>query len=253
MAEEPEIKKTRHRSPNYPVIGLPKSLERAQEFFDAYKRAQVPVSIIQQKWGYKPLSGVGDQTVAALRAFGLIDVEGEKDKRLAKLTDIAWKILAGHPDRQKLIHEVALRPSIYAELWEKYKADGLPPDEMLTHYLQWDRGFNPDAITAVIAGLRDTLSLARLDADCTIPESASDPVTLPKPVVPAGVALVAPFQEKPNMVMDTFTLDEGVIALQYPNSLSKESFEDLESWVTLQLKKIKRRVKSPETPMPPTE
>ncbi len=46
------------------------------------------------------------------------------------------------------------------------------------------------------------------------------------------------------IALDTFTLNEGVVALQYPTSLSRESFEDLETWANLQLRKIKRCIKS---------
>ena len=44
------------------------------------------------------------------------------------------------------------------------------------------------------------------------------------------------------MKEDIFTLDEGEVVLQWPERLSKESFEDLETWMGLQLRKIKRRV-----------
>jgi hypothetical protein len=44
------------------------------------------------------------------------------------------------------------------------------------------------------------------------------------------------------MKEDTFTLDEGDVVLQWPERLSQESYEDLESWMHLQLRKIKRRV-----------
>ena len=42
------------------------------------------------------------------------------------------------------------------------------------------------------------------------------------------------------MKQDTFTLSEGDVVLQWPSGLSKESAEDIEDWLMLVLRKIKR-------------
>jgi hypothetical protein len=41
---------------------------------------------------------------------------------------------------------------------------------------------------------------------------------------------------------DVFTLDEGQVVLQFPAKMSAASFEDFESWIQLQLRKIKRGI-----------
>ncbi len=41
---------------------------------------------------------------------------------------------------------------------------------------------------------------------------------------------------------DVFSLDEGQVILQWPAKLSADSYEDFESWIQLQLKKIKRSI-----------
>ena len=41
---------------------------------------------------------------------------------------------------------------------------------------------------------------------------------------------------------DIFSLDEGDVVLQWPEKMSAESFEDFQSWVELQLRKIKRTI-----------
>lgn len=46
----------------------------------------------------------------------------------------------------------------------------------------------------------------------------------------------------PNVRQDVWNLDEGPVVLQYPAKLSAASFEDFESWITLQLRKIKRGI-----------
>jgi hypothetical protein len=45
---------------------------------------------------------------------------------------------------------------------------------------------------------------------------------------------------KPGLMQDTFSLDEGRAVLQWPEKMSQESFEDFESWLDLQLRKIAR-------------
>ncbi len=46
----------------------------------------------------------------------------------------------------------------------------------------------------------------------------------------------------PGVRQDIWNLDEGPVVLQYPAKISKASYEDLESWVNLQLKKLKRGI-----------
>ena len=44
------------------------------------------------------------------------------------------------------------------------------------------------------------------------------------------------------MKEDIFTLDEGDVVFQWPERLSQESYEDLEAWAKLILRKIQRGV-----------
>lgn len=41
---------------------------------------------------------------------------------------------------------------------------------------------------------------------------------------------------------DVFTLDEGDVIFQWPATLSEGSFQDLEDWTKLMLRKIKRSI-----------
>ena len=54
----------------------------------------------------------------------------------------------------------------------------------------------------------------------------------------------------PGMNNEIFTLEEGQAALQWPKNLSKDSFEDLEAWLKLIVKKAKRVSEKQETPIP---
>jgi hypothetical protein len=46
---------------------------------------------------------------------------------------------------------------------------------------------------------------------------------------------------------DVFTLDEGSVVLQWPSSMSAESYEDFEGWLQLVLRKVKRSIVTSKT------
>jgi hypothetical protein len=162
MAVEVAGKKSKHRSPNYPVIGLRKGIERAESLYKEYKRHWVPVGVAQEKWSYKKFSGVGEQIIAAMRAFGLIDVQGIGQQRQIRLSDVAYKIVENHEDKASLMKHSALGPPLHAELWKKYSSEGLPPDEVIRHYLKFERNFNPESVDSFIAQFKDTVAFAKL-------------------------------------------------------------------------------------------
>lgn len=254
---EQKIKVDRIRSPNFPSIDLQKALGRAKELYDSLKGTEVPIQVIHQKWQYKPFSSNAYQTASALKAYGLLDTKGEGKNRTAKLSEKAQKILGGHPDREKLIQDAALSPTVYKEIWEKYQAERLPTDEVLATYLQWERKFNPNYINSLIADFRNTLDFAKITAtvnsggEKSNPEAASGVGgdTLPKPIVkippPPGATLP---QDRCDMATDNLTLDEGCVVLQYPKVLSQNSFEDFKMWMELQLRKIQRGIKNDVPP-----
>jgi hypothetical protein len=46
------------------------------------------------------------------------------------------------------------------------------------------------------------------------------------------------------MASDTWTIGENIIVFQYPRQLNAVEYRDLEDWMMLQLRKIKRLVKT---------
>jgi len=152
-------KKSRQRSPNYPAIGLEKALERAQAVKDQAGRHFMPISVAFTAWNYK--TAVGDQFVAALKAFGLVEVQGVKDKRQIRLTESAWRILGNAPDREGLLREAAIKPDIHKVIWEKYEGE-LPSDAILRNYLVWEKSFNEAFVDGFIAQFRATIAYANV-------------------------------------------------------------------------------------------
>src|SRR5262245_43392296 len=86
-----KLKRLKRRSPNYPIIGLEKSLEKADTLRTVARHHAVAIGTAYTLWKYK--KGTGDQIIAALKYFGLLEVAGEKENRQIRLTDAARRIL----------------------------------------------------------------------------------------------------------------------------------------------------------------
>jgi hypothetical protein len=47
------------------------------------------------------------------------------------------------------------------------------------------------------------------------------------------------------MITNQFYLKEGICILQFPEKISKESYEDFQDWLNIELRMIKRRTIQP--------
>src|SRR3954452_16984189 len=119
MDESETSSRRKVRSPSFPFISLREALERARAFYEAEQRNAARPETAAAHWGYSPKSSGGKQTIAALRAFGLL--EGDT---LVKLSGRALRILLddreGSEERSRLVQQAALMPPIHARLWERY-------------------------------------------------------------------------------------------------------------------------------------
>jgi hypothetical protein len=162
------VRHLRHRSPNYPFINLEKAIERTRQIYEADRRHDVPIKVVNEKrWEYKPGSSQGDQTLAALRAFGLVEITGAGDKRMVRISEHGYRILAGATDASERIKDAALSPTLHGELWQKYGRDGLPSSDVIRNYLLFEREagrFNEDVVDAFIDRFKETISFAKLDS-----------------------------------------------------------------------------------------
>lgn len=148
------------RSPSFPFISLSEALRRARELYDAERRNLAHPDVVVACWDYSPRSSGGKQTIAALRAYGLLeDVRGD-----LRLTDRAQHILVREPGtagRSDLLRQAALSPPVFAKLWERYGAD-LPSDKSLRSYLVLELRFNENAVEDLLRSYRETLAFAEL-------------------------------------------------------------------------------------------
>jgi hypothetical protein len=197
MAVERPERKKKARSPSYPGIGLEAAIERARTLYAVEKRNAVPVETAMTDWGYSPKASSGLVVLAALKKFGLLIDEGSGTARKARLSDLALDIVLDEredsPDRQRLIQDAALRPTIHSELWQKYGGN-LPSDSALRYELRKERNFTDTAVAEFIPQFRATLAFAGLTGDGAqnrsvgVPEDRHSPsTTLAAGAVGSGV------------------------------------------------------------------
>lgn len=246
----------RTRSPNFPVVDLEAAVEFTRQIEQIAKRHPIPTSaVIEKAWKLKAGSSRGLQLVAALKQFGLIQDEGAGESRHVKLTEEGAKVVLNHPDRSRLIKDMALAPKIHSHIWNQYGGGSLPPDETLTHYLLFDHEppFNSSSIDAFLKQFRNTidfsglgLSTDKMDTIDYNGDSQNDEINVSADINRAEDKERVRDQQKPRskigMRQEIFTLDEGDIVLEWPEKLSQASYEDFESWIQIVLRKAKRAV-----------
>jgi len=177
--ESDQAKRKRTRSPAYPYINLEAAIKRAKEFYDREARNAANIKVAVKHWGFVETSSGGQQTIAALVSFGLMQDEGMGDNRKVRLTRMRCEIvLDTRPDsteRAELIRQAALAPKIHAQLWKKWGTD-LPSDASLRHalLLEWETPFNDNAVDFFIREYKDTIAFAKLSESDTVSSEVSD-------------------------------------------------------------------------------
>jgi hypothetical protein len=166
------------RSPAFPFIPLNKAIERAETFRVAEggrPKHFSPLVSACRAWGIGVKTGPGIQTIAALGHYGLFEFQGSGEKRSARLTDLALRILLDKQplsaERDELIRQAALAPRIHAEIRKNWQ-ERLPSDPTLETYLVRDRGFSESGARDLIAQFKETIAFAKLGQPGIIPPLA---------------------------------------------------------------------------------
>jgi hypothetical protein len=231
--DEPESRK-KVRSPSFPFIGLREALDRARTFYEAEQRNAARPETAAAHWGYSPKSSGGKQTIAALRAFGLVDGDA-----LVKLSGRALRILLdereGSEERLRLVQQAALMPPVHARLWERYGAE-LPSSQTLRLSLILDEGFNENSVDDFLTEYRETLEYARL---LTAPGREEKEARTERPA-----ASPSPPQPRISAEVDPVVfplLDGNAVEFRIRRKISPEEAEDLRLVFELWLRKIVER------------
>ena len=255
---EPE-KTKRERSPSFPFISLPRAIERIQSFDANHKRNATRVVVAAQTWHYGPKSSGALQTIAALKAYGLLEDVGGSDDKKVQLTELANRILRNSRPgaRAQAIRDAALRPRLIGEYVTRWCPDR-PSDTHRVSELHLDRRFTEEAARTFIKVFDETVSFAALDRSGEHADSdpdkllendgigvgAEDDGILPAcpPADRASRSDQTDSTAKRLTDRATFPLPEGLVQLEVPGQLSQASYEDLAAWMEVMLRRIKRSV-----------
>jgi hypothetical protein len=261
---QPKSKGTKLRSPAYPGINLETAIKRADGLYKKERRNAVPYPVAVSHWGFGAKSSGGLVAVAAMKSFGLIqDVERGPSGRVIKLTDLAFQVLLDErPDsaeRAAAIKHAALMPRIHGAIWKKYKTTEGVSDANLKHDLVFNFKFNENTVDEFIKEYKDTIRFAKLAESDTLSVELEDKIRLEDEVEEEEVMqetqgsqqlakqnqpLPLKRQDHPSAGtrQDVFSLAEGPVTIQWPATLSADSFEDFSAWLDILKRKIGRSV-----------
>jgi hypothetical protein len=125
----------------------------------------------------KAQSSQADQTLAALRSFGLLNYEGIGPKRLVSITEDGRRYLRAQQDSVKdaVLKQAALRPRIIRKFWAIWGADR-PPDAVALDTLVLDSSFSDTGARAFLKVYDETVAYAKLSSSDKVAEfgDASD-------------------------------------------------------------------------------
>ena len=242
----------RHRSPAYPAVSLKAAIEKAQMLYGRDGRSKIPVGVATQHLGYTVGSGLGQRTIAALRHFSLLGATGRKDSRLVWLSELALDIVHEHDAerRRSAIRIAALSPEIHGDVWDVFKGQ-LPSDDVLQAYLVRDREFNDAHVRKVIEVIRATFTFANLVNSNAVNQSQTTADTKGQAAVGQSAddrqdGGPTNYREGSTRQAGTkeavYPLANGDAVLQWPDSISPDEAEDLDDWLDLMKRKLKRSI-----------
>ncbi len=247
----------RVRSPNYPAMSLPASIEAARKIYEKEHTHKADPEVMAKALGYSGINGASATALSALKKYGLLLDEGKQ----LKISPEALAILVeprDSKDRAKLVVAAAFSPSLFSELKEHY-GETVPSDENIRAYLL-KRGFSPSTVDAPIRAYRETMELVTeakklyddLASGRESPNGhesetgASNIDSDQQPSPQRGMQRRSANSETP-MRQDVFSIEEGAVTIEWPALLSPDSLKDIEDWLTIVKRKISRSVQKPDT------
>jgi hypothetical protein len=188
---EPQVgaKAPRDRSPSYPFISLKTATERLTAFESKFGRHPTPAEKSGLAWGMKEKSSQAFQTLAALKAFGLVDYQGSGEDRVVLISEDGRNYLRAQQQsiKAEIMKRCALKPKAIATYWTRWSADR-PIDPICLDELILKAGYTESAATTFLRVYDDTIAFAGLqESDTFDPDTGSDedaPVSHAKPSAP---------------------------------------------------------------------
>ena len=230
-------KKPRHRSPNYPTVGLREAVDRVKKLYEADGKAGAPDKVAVLHIGFTSAHGQAFSTLAALKKFGLVESLKGKIVPTQRATEII-QLPDSDPRRIQALRDAALSPAIYRETIEQYSETGLPSNEALKSELITYKAFNPNAVAGFVKDFRDSLDFAGLSNVSEI-KFEGEPNNGEKET---PEILYNPKGDKVPSLVNAWILSPRVSAeLRINGDVSSEDLELLRDYVEITIKALNRK------------
>jgi hypothetical protein len=145
----------RQRSPSYPSLSLPQTIDMVEKLHKANRTSIVSRETAAKDMGYAGLTGRSLTVIASLAQFGLIEKAGKGDIKVSRrAVDILHSV--EDKDRLEAIEEAAYAPNLFKQLHERFP-EGVPSQNALRSYLI-QQDFGDVAIGSAITAFLETNS-----------------------------------------------------------------------------------------------
>ncbi len=177
-------KAARKRSPSYPFISLSAALDRLKEFNENFGRISPPADRVYLAWGFVGDTSQAQQTLAALKSFGIIEYAAVGKKRSVSITGDARTFLRAQQESIKadIVRKLALHPQVFQKFWREWGATR-PPDEICLDQLVLEHRFNENTAPRFLNVYDATIAYAGLtESDKVTGLSDDDGGEVPPPL-----------------------------------------------------------------------
>lgn len=173
-SDSPSKKAPKERSPSFPFIPLSAAIGRLEAFEGMFGRHPTPANKVGLAWEMKPASSQAAQTVAALKAFGLVEYEGTGPGRMTSITEDGRNYLRAQQStvKQAIAQRVALNPKVIAHYWKDWGRKR-PIDAVALDELVLNASFTQSAAETFLRVYDETIAFAGLtdsDSDHAVAE-----------------------------------------------------------------------------------
>ena len=230
------------RSPNYPKLNLKNALEKGRMVYDKEHRHPATRAVVAMDMGYQSLNGASLSVLGALKRYNIM--ENKEDGWAISEDAVAlFELPEGESEWNSALLRCAFAPPLFSEMRDAFPGK-LPGDNNLRHWLV-NKKFLPNAATGIIRIYQENMELVKpalLDYDGIgqTPKTNEDNAVNQPSTRAEHTQVADSLPASGGMKSDVFTLEEGAVTLQWPGKLSPEGVKDLESWLQLFIRKVKR-------------
>jgi hypothetical protein len=183
--------------------------------------------------------------------LSLIEKSGEN----IRLSELAIEIVAHAPGSKEhvaALQKAALNPQLFAKVYQTHRDAS---DDALRAHLLTKEGFSEAAAKSFILAFRDTIAVAKLgDTEYNPPSDTDEAEDAESEEEGKGGngfqdrLVFKPKPPKPGMNQDTYTIPgtQAAVVLQWPDLITTDDLEDIELWLDMMKRKLKRAVQKKE-------